>query len=320
MIVYQCEDSLESILTAVYLAYEEKRDHRDTRISIGEQPFLFSEEHEVRADEEKALKVMRTLRQRFGEEDFLRLCYALTTMEEEKGQAVYQTIVKGLTYKTKPGHLFDALSDPFVHQAFALSRRAGNEVHHLIGFVRFQEWKGGILYGKIGPENNILPYLMEHFADRLPGESFILQDVNRKIAGLHPARREERGNKERKAGQGIWPTESSLTQGRESTWNRGEKTCGFERGEHLPVKGREQEKASSGFENEMGRSWYLASAEQIDEAVLDRMLSNGEREMAALFRYFCKNIAIKERKNLKLQQNLLPLRFQEYMTEFDKNR
>ena len=259
MIVYQCEDSLESILTAVYLAYEEKRDHRDTRISIGEQPFLFSEEHEVRADEEKALKVMRTLRQRFGEEDFLRLCYALTTREEEKGQAVYQTIVKGLTYKTKPGHLFDALSDPFVHQAFALSRRAGNEVHHLIGFVRFQEWKGGILYGKIGPENNILPYLMEHFADRLPGESFILQDVNRKIAGLHPARREE-------------------------------------------------------------RQWYLASVEQIDEAVWDRMLSDGEREMAALFRHFCKNIAIKERKNLKLQQNLLPLRFQEYMTEFDKNR
>lgn len=108
--------------------------------------------------------------------------------------------------------------------------------------MRFQEWKGGILYGKIGPENNILPYLMEHFADRLPGESFILQDVNRKIAGLHPARREERGNKERKAGQGIWPTESSLTQGRESAWNRGEETCGFERGEHLPVKGREQKK------------------------------------------------------------------------------
>lgn len=256
MIVYQCEDSLESILTAVYLAYEEKRDHQDTRISIGKQPFLFSEEHEVKADEKKALKVMRTLRQRFGEEDFLRLCYALTSEEEEKGQAVYQTIVKGLAYKVRPGHLFDALSDPFVHQAFALSRRAGNEVHHLMGFVRFQEWKGGILYGKIGPENNILPYLMEHFADRLPEENFILQDVNRKIAGLHP----------------------------------------------------------------VGRQWYLASAEEIEEAVLDRMLSDGEKEMAALFRHFCKNIAIKERKNLKLQQNLLPLRFQEYMTEFNQNR
>ena len=39
-----------------------------------------------------------------------------------------------------------------------------------------------------------------------------------------------------------------------------------------------------------------------------------------LFRTFCHNISIEERRNLKLQRNLLPLHFRLYMTEFqDRN-
>ena len=43
MIVYQCEDSLESIFTAIYNAYEERRDHADTRISLTDELLLFAE-------------------------------------------------------------------------------------------------------------------------------------------------------------------------------------------------------------------------------------------------------------------------------------
>ncbi len=187
MTVYRCEDSLEGIFTAVYLAYEEKRDHKDTYLSLNEDAMLFAEDVWVVPDPEKTKKVMNTLLRRFGEEDYLSLCQALAARDEEKAQAVYRTVVDGLKRNAGRGHLFDNLADDDVNRAFKLSRRAGREIQHLMGFVRFQETEKGVLYSKIAPENNILTFLMPHFADRLPTENFVIYDVGRGFFGIHPA-------------------------------------------------------------------------------------------------------------------------------------
>lgn len=67
-----------------------------------------------------------------------------------------------------------------------------------------------------------------------------------------------------------------------------------------------------------GGDWYLVKGDK--EGELERALaqSGKEREYQELFRHFCKTIAIEERRNEKLQTNMLPLRFREYMTEFHK--
>lgn len=251
MIVYQCRDSLESIFTAVYNAYEEHRDHKDTRISLDEEYYLFAEYVPVETDPEKAQKVIRTLKRCFGEADYLSICQALSSPEPDKAQAVYQTIVKGLKGKVRPGHLLDNLADDDCHRTFSLARAAGRELQHLYGFLRFQEIEGGILYAGIGPRHNLLPFLMPHFADRFPMENFVIYDDNRGIFGIHPA----------------------------------------------------------------GKEWYLAyGLEEPEEEGL--AVSQKEYRIQELFRQFCRTIAIEERENKKLQQNLLPLRFREYMTEF----
>lgn len=252
MTVYRCEDSLEGIFTAVYNAYEDKREHSETTISLTDELFLFAEYVEVQTDREKAVKVMRTLERQFGEEDYLWLCYALASEETDKAQAVYQTIVKGLKGKVARNHLFDNLACNSVNRAFALGRAASRECHHLMGFVRFQELEGGILYAGIGPKNNILTFLMPHFADRFPMENFMIYDDVRGILGLHPA----------------------------------------------------------------GRAWYLVQDAENPENAENFKLSDQEREYRELFQYFCHKIAIEERKNPKLQRNMLPLRFREYMVEF----
>lgn len=254
MVVYQCEDSLESIFTAVYDAYEQKRSHSETRISLTEEQLLFEEYIPVQADDVKAIKVIRSLRRKFGEEDYRQLCYALASPEEDKAQAVYQTIVYGLSHSCAPGHLLDNLANDAVNRTFRLARGAWNECHHLFGFLRFQELENGILYAKIGSKNNLVTFLMPHFADRFPMENFIIYDENRDIFALHPA----------------------------------------------------------------GKEWYLVRGRELAQ-YQDFSLSEKEQEYQELFRYFCHKIAIKERKNLALQRNLLPLRFQEYMIEFDKN-
>lgn len=253
MTVYQCEDSLEGIFTAIYNAYEEKRNHSDTVISLTKELFLFADYVEVHTDGEKALKVMRTLERKFGEKDYLWICFALASEDSRKAQAVYQTVVAGLQAGVGKGHLFDNLARDEVNRAFSLAREVNHEYGRWREFVRFQELEGGILYSRIGPKHNILSFLMPHFADRFPMENFMIYDDKRGMIGLHPA----------------------------------------------------------------GQPWYLVTGEE-DPAFAEQFaFSEKEREYQELFRYFCRKIAIEERKNPNLQRNMLPLRFREYMVEFD---
>lgn len=251
MRIYQCEDSLEGIFTAIYNIYEDKSDRNATGISLTEELLLFAEYIPVETDEEKARKVINTLRRRFGEEDFMRICMALSSPAPEKAQAVYRMVALGLAEGSRRGRLLDNLAEESVHKVFSLAREANNEFLHLRGFVRFSELENGILYSRIAPKNNILTFLMPHFADRFPQENFMICDEKRKLFGIHPA----------------------------------------------------------------GREWYLVQAQELTREE-ELVFSEGEREYQELFKYFCSKIAIKERRNLELQRNMLPLRFREFMSEF----
>ncbi len=66
-----------------------------------------------------------------------------------------------------------------------------------------------------------------------------------------------------------------------------------------------------------GKSCFVVTGE---EALRFKLPENSEAEQyfQSLFVEFCHTIAIKERENIALQRNNLPLRFQEYMVEFVK--
>lgn len=252
MTVYRCLDSLECIFTAIYRVYEDRQSPEDACLALTDEPLLFAEDVWVQPDEDRYLKVMRTLKRRFGEQDYLSLCLALASVDEEKAQAVYRTVVLGLTDHCPPGHLFDRLSDPYVMKAFSLARTVGREEDHLRGFLRFQETEDGILYANIGPVNNVLTFIMPHFADRLSMENFVIYDDKRNFFGVHPA----------------------------------------------------------------GKQWYLLSGEELQKP--EPSLSQEERRYRQLFGRFVQSIAIRERKNLELQRNMMPLRYQKYMVEFQQ--
>lgn len=190
MLIYLCEDSLEGVFSAVYKAYEEKRNPLDTALSLREEPFLFAEYQTVLPDAQRTGKVMNTLLRRFGEENTLSLCLALTSADAGKAQAVYRTVADGLGRSCGKGRLFDNLAAEPVQRAFSLARSARRELHHLRGFVRFEELERKALYGVIAPKHNLLTFLMPHFADRLPMEHFLLYDEKRDLFGVHPAGRE----------------------------------------------------------------------------------------------------------------------------------
>lgn len=248
-----CEDSLEGIFTAVYDAYALREGHEHLHVQIGEEDnyrlfatYMYSQPDPVKTD-----KVARTLKSRLGEEVYGTICHAAASFDRSKGDAVYRTVVDGITGGSGR-RTMENLRNPHVRKTFELARRTANEAHRELEFIRFQELEQGILYAKIGPENNVMPFVMPHFADRLSPENFMIHDENRGLFGVHPARRE----------------------------------------------------------------WYLVSG--VEETMEQQLKwSQEEERYQELFTLFHKTIAIRERRNLRLQQQMLPLRFQEYMVEFD---
>ena len=248
-----CEDSLEGIFTAIYDAYALREGHEHVHVQVGEEDNyrLFATYLYSRPDSVKTEKVVRTLKSRLGEEVYLIICRAAASFYSDKGEAVYRTVVEGITGGSG-GRTMENMRNPYIMRTFELARRTANEAHHEIEFLRFQELEQGILYAKIGPENNVLSFIMPHFADRLAPENFMIHDEKRGLFGVHQAREE----------------------------------------------------------------WYLVSG--VTESLQESLRwSQKELKYQELFTLFHKTIAIKERTNSRLQQQMLPLRFQDYMVEFD---
>lgn len=81
----------------------------------------------------------------------------------------------------------------------------------------------------------------------------------------------------------------------------------------------DESRKSMGIHKTGENQWFLMKCDDEMSADLCRnnvKKSNEETEYQALFKWFCQRIAIKERRNLDLQRNMLPIRFRGHMTEF----
>lgn len=187
--VFNCEDTLEGILTGVYEAWAAKVGHGNVEIRTWESENLelFCEYHTVKPDLLKAEKVMRTMRIKLGQEITEYICYAACSCEREKGTAVYRTLVDclsmyGASYGKKT---LDNLKNPDIRKVVDAYRNVWNEYHHFLGFIRFRQLPGNVLFAVITPKNDVLLMFQEHFGDRFSGEYWIIYDDKRKKALLH---------------------------------------------------------------------------------------------------------------------------------------
>lgn len=194
MYIFICEDTIDGIFTGVYDAWASRHGHQNVSLTthMPDNYTLFDEYITVNTDMEKSCKVGNTLRQRLGEEVYSQLCEAASALDASakastqlsKADAIYRTIVLGLSLKNG-SQVLHYLGEPYVNRVFQLSRNTGNEAHHLLGFLRFQELENGVLFARIHPKNDVLSLLGDHFSDRLPEENFMIYDETHKKAALH---------------------------------------------------------------------------------------------------------------------------------------
>ena len=252
--VLLCEDDLESIYSAIYEAFTLKLDPKKTHIQLDGQESMdfFTEYIYVDRDCEKAEKVTKALLRRFGFNVYEHLMYILCHQSEKRVDVFYHVIELGLSLKY-PETVFNQLGNAWVMEGFEMKRKASREIGHLLGFLRFEELRNGVLFARIHPKTDCIVFLARHFTDRFPCENFIIYDEKREKCIVHPYRGE----------------------------------------------------------------WYLRS--KVKTEVFEGLeASDAQKFFEMLYKEFCTTISIEERKNKKLQQNMLPLHFRDCMVEFSE--
>ncbi len=194
-IVILCDNSIESILTAIYDGFviknerfagrkknlPEYQDNIEIRPLENYEYEMFAEYLTVKADEEKAEKTVYAIRKKLGDKVWHITLRAICHFDSHRGTQIFHFLVRGFHIGSK---VMDMLYDTYVMSVMELSRKTANEAHYFVQFIRFEE-TDSILYSKIEPKCNVLPLIAEHFSGRFPNENFVIYDAVRKLSVVH---------------------------------------------------------------------------------------------------------------------------------------
>lgn len=178
------DGTLESLLTAVYKYYHNKLI--PSRILDGSaaalQPSLGEELFYLTTDYEQAKTVFDAIEAKLSADTQRSIFKAIASCENDKLYDIFRYIL--LAFRD-PYHVDEYERFDYVLHVHKLVRNVSSEIHLLKGFTRFKKAASGVLYADISPKHNTLPFVCEHFTDRLSNERWIIHDVQRGIAGFY---------------------------------------------------------------------------------------------------------------------------------------
>lgn len=188
MKVFICEDNYENIMTSIYDAWvcALKIGHANVRIerkTVAAQTTLFEEYVCTQSDMKKVEKVTRSIQNKISWEAYIWIYRAALSMETDAPDAIYRFMILGFQAGSS---VTGMLMEPAVMRMMELNRKVGNEAHLFREFARFTSIAGQIYVCHLEPKSNVILFVAEEFADRMPSENYIIIDDNRKLAAVHP--------------------------------------------------------------------------------------------------------------------------------------
>lgn len=185
-IIYVCEDSLTGIFSGIYEVWKRKMTAEEAGLEVGDsfERRLFCEYIFCKAEERKALAVIRMIQKNLGADVYEKISYALLSADRRKAEMVFRAMLEAKKLSRKD-RLMEHLGNEVVRAVFGMYRQVANEAHHYKGFVRFRELKNKTLFAKIEPKHAVLPCIAEHFADRFPQENWVIYDKTHEVFLIH---------------------------------------------------------------------------------------------------------------------------------------
>lgn len=185
MKVFLYDGTFEGLLATLYLGLRE--DSQDLRIE-GEdlyQPALFDEAVFHPTDQALADRLFALVRQEMSPLT-LRHVYRLYLSERADAGTLLLPFLR-LGFHIGPG-INGLMTHPQVHPVLAMSQQVSRESHRLLGLLRFQELKGGLLYARYEPDFHQTPLIAPHFSQRMSSHPWIIHDLRREVAACWDTR------------------------------------------------------------------------------------------------------------------------------------
>jgi probable DNA metabolism protein len=170
-IIYNYDGTFEGFLCCAYESFTRREIPAEISSERDMQPSHF-EQFSITSDVKNAERVRRSIQREMGEGALYFLENALFTCLERKEMIMLEFMRLG--YKAGPKVVRMLTNDTVLALTKAV-KQMSREAHKFCGFARFSK-HGDLLISKIKPKNHVLQNIAPHFAERMPGEKFIIFD------------------------------------------------------------------------------------------------------------------------------------------------
>lgn len=304
--VFVCEDNLDSILTGVYDAWASKQGHAHVQLVLN-SAFTYSllcSYITVKTDTAKAESVVRSIKKKISVLAWQMVYRAAMSDDETKADAIYRFLIGGFHFGAR---ITEMLAEPAVQKIFALNRQVANEAHFYREILRFESVISSTDDVAASSFHDTAASASSFYA---PAGSRGHTEITKKPHGLSPAAGDTllSGNTDSTAHCGeilyakIRPKSNVLAMVAPHFADRlpSENFLILDVGHSIAAV------------HPADRPWFLTP---LTKEQADMLLAQNADQYPDLWKTFYHMIAIKERKNPKLQRNMLPLRYREFMTE-----
>ena len=175
--IYLYDGTLAGFYTCVHeVVYEKEVPLFIWPEETKQQSFFFTKT--IYTHLQKAQKVRESIKKQLGIQGKELVETVFFSCLEDKEKKMLDLILLGYQ---KGKNILKALDHPVVHPLYKAQRHLLGEVHSFEGFVRFEKVED-LLYSKIAPKNQVLPFLSRHFEDRYANEKWIIFDEAHQMA------------------------------------------------------------------------------------------------------------------------------------------
>ena len=186
MTVYTFDNTLDGLLTAVFDSFF-LHQQPEMLLAEGMQlPLFVDQQYQVVTDSEKAERVWKGLEKHLSKDGLHMITISWLSEERALNQPLFNFICKVFKKPTpnpspREGRMdiTQNASDEDVLAVRNTCRRVLHEQLRMKQFIRFQKAKDGTYLAVVSPDHNVLPLVIDHFADRFNDQPWLIYDAKR---------------------------------------------------------------------------------------------------------------------------------------------
>ena len=185
-VAYVHDGTTEGLLTAIFQAYALHEQPEDFSTETALQPRLGQSVRYIETDATLAARVKAGIVRNAGRDAWDAVLHASLSDDCSAGIAVYRFVRFVMAHPVAINHgLIRNFAHPIAGPVARLERSVMNERHLMMQFLRFEHFENGIWFAKCNPKANVVPLLMDWFADRFNTERFVIYDEVHQVAGIY---------------------------------------------------------------------------------------------------------------------------------------